>query len=39
MPKIQLPDGSERQFDQAVTGLAIADAMRWPCGLMMTCGI
>ena len=24
MPKIQLPDGSERQFDSAVTGLDIA---------------
>jgi threonyl-tRNA synthetase len=27
MPKIQLPDGSERQFDQAVTGLAIAESI------------
>ena len=24
MPKIQLPDGSERQFDEPVTGLDIA---------------
>ena len=27
MPKIQLPDGSERQFDNAVTGLDIATSI------------
>jgi threonyl-tRNA synthetase len=27
MPKIQLPDGSERQFDNAVTGLEIATSI------------
>ncbi len=27
MPKIQLPDGSERQFDNAVTGLEIAQSI------------
>ena len=25
MPKIQLPDGSERQYDNAVTGIEIAE--------------
>ena len=27
MPKIQLPDGSERQYDSVVTGLAIAESI------------
>ena len=27
MPKIQLPDGSDRQFDNAVTGLEIASSI------------
>ena len=27
MPKIQLPDGSERQYDNAVTGLQIAESI------------
>ena len=27
MPKIQLPDGSQRQYDNAVTGMDIAESI------------